>query len=175
MDRCTAFAVHPARIAVSVMLLLPDRHAMLHFVDDVAAGVEGFAPMDRTDPDPPRHVAQGQGADAMDAQRVLHREAPQSFGDDAFAFLQREFLKGFVFQSNVFPPPIVIPHPAFKTDVGAGSHVEDLAPPGRGVDRGVGKAEAHQPPATGGMKTTAPPTLSRRDQSLNSLLTATFS
>src|ERR1700685_2001886 len=88
-----ALAIHPARITASIVLFLPDRHAMLHFVDDEAAGIEGLAAMRGADSDPHGHVAQPQSADAMNAERVLHREAPQGFGDDAFAFLHGEFLE----------------------------------------------------------------------------------
>ena len=38
--RRAALAVHPAGVAVLVVLLLPDGHPMLHLVDDVAAGAE---------------------------------------------------------------------------------------------------------------------------------------
>src|SRR4030081_538795 len=91
-----ALAVPPAGITASIMLFLPDRHAMFDFVDDETTGFEGFAAMRGTDPHPHSHIAQPQRADAVDAQSVLHREAPQGFGDDALAFLYREFLEGFV-------------------------------------------------------------------------------
>ena len=35
-------AVHPARVAVHVVLFLPDGHTVLHFIDDETAGLEGF-------------------------------------------------------------------------------------------------------------------------------------
>ena len=68
-----------------------------------------------------------------------------------------------------------IPNPTFEADIAARSQVEQLAPRLDRVDGRLGKAKTHQPPATGGMKTTASPAASLRDQSLNSLLTATFS
>ena len=40
-----ALAVDPARVAVDVVLFLPDRHAVLHFVDDVAARRERLGAM----------------------------------------------------------------------------------------------------------------------------------
>jgi hypothetical protein len=40
-----ALAIDPAGVAVLVVLFLPDRHAVFHFVDDVAAGSEGFGAM----------------------------------------------------------------------------------------------------------------------------------
>src|SRR5271156_1907417 len=169
-----ALAVHPAGIAASIVLFLPDRHPMLHFVDDEAAGIEGLPAMRGADSDPHGHVAQSQSADAMNAERVLHREAPQGFGDDAFAFLHGEFLEGFIFQGSDLLPLIVIPHPALEAGIAARRRIEQLASRLRGVDGRFSEPEAHQPPATGGMKTTASPAASRRDQSLNSLLTATF-
>src|SRR5258708_12547641 len=104
--RRAALAVHPARITAAVVLFLPDRHAMLHFVDDETTGVEGFAAMHGADPDPHRHIAQIQGADAMDAQRMLHREAPQGVGDDALAFLHRQFLEALLFHPRHLLPLI---------------------------------------------------------------------
>src|ERR1700721_2237033 len=89
--RRTALAVHPARIAAAIVFLLPDRHSMLHLIDDEAAGIEGFAAMRGADAHPHGHVAQSERADAMNAQSVFHREAPQGFVDDAFAFLHGEF------------------------------------------------------------------------------------
>src|SRR5579863_4098038 len=172
--RRTALAVHPAGITASIVLFLPDRHAMFHFVDDEAAGVEGLSAMHGTDADPHGHVAEAQRADTVDAESVLDREAPQGVGNDALAFLHREFLEGFVFQASDFLSLIVIPNPALEADVAARARVEELAPRFGGIDGRLGKAKARHPPATGGMKTTASPAASRRDQSLNSLLTATF-
>src|ERR1700731_2530592 len=95
-----ALAVHPAGIAASIMLFFPDRHAMLHFVDEETAGVEGFSAMRGADADPHGHIAQVQRADTMDAESVLDREAPQGVGNDALAFLHREFLERLVFQAG---------------------------------------------------------------------------
>src|SRR6266851_7332790 len=172
--RRAALAVHPAGIAASIVFFLPDRHAMLHFVDDEAAGVEGLSAMRGTDTDPHGHIAQGQRADTVDAESVLDRKAPQGVGDDALAFLHRELLERFVFQASDFLPLIVIPNPPLEADIAACAQVEELAPRFDGIDGRLSKAKAHHPPATGGMKTTASPAASRRDQSLNSLLTAIF-
>src|SRR5712664_26275 len=172
--RRAALAVHPAGIAASIVFFLPDRHAMLHFVDDEAAGVEGLSAMRGTDTDPHGHIAQGQRADTVDAESVLDRKAPQGVGDDALAFLHRELLERFVFQASDFLPLIVIPNPPLEADIAACAQVEELAPRFDGIDGRLSKAKAHHPPATGGMKTTASPAVSLRDQSLNSALTATF-
>src|ERR1700674_3151989 len=156
------------------MLLLPNRHAMLHLIDDEAAGIEGFAAVCGTHADPHRHLAQLQRADSMDAQRLLYRESPQGFGDDAVAFLDRQFLKSFVLQPGDFLTLVKIPHPALETDVAARAQSLQLAPRAFGVDGRLSKAKMHQPPATGGMNTTASPILRGRDQSLTSLSPATF-
>src|SRR3984885_11719440 len=172
--RRAALAVHPARIAAAIVFLLPDRYSMLHLIDDEAAGIERFAAMRGADADPYGHVAQSQRADAMNAQSVLHREAPQGFGDDAFAFLHGEFLECLVFQASHLLPLVVFANPALEAHIAARARIEQLAPRLGGIDGNLRESEAHQPPATGGMNTTAPPAGSRRDQSLNSLFTATF-
>ena len=110
----------------------------------------------------------------MDAQGMLHREAPQRFRDDAVAFFHRQLLKSFVFQPDDLLAFVFIANPALETDVAAGPGILQFASAQRGVDGRLGKAETHQPPATGGMNTTASLAASLRDQSLNSLLTATF-
>src|ERR1700738_2657200 len=137
--RRAALAVHPAGIAAAIVLFLPDRHAMLHFVDDETTGVEGLTAMRGADSDPHRHIAQVERADAMDAQHVLHLEAPQRFGEDALTFLHREFLECLVFQTSDVLPLVVIANPAFKADVAACARVEQLAPRSRGIAGGLGK------------------------------------
>ncbi len=98
----------------------------------------------------------------------------RGFRQDALAFLQRELLECLVFQPRDFPALVEIAHPAFEAHVAAGAEIGKLAPRGLGVDGPLAEAEAHQPPATGGMNTTASPAASLRDQGANSLLTATF-
>src|SRR5271167_570055 len=147
---------------------------MLDLVDDETACIEGFAAVLGTYTHPHRHIAQPERAHPMNAQCPRHRESPQRFIDDAIAFLDREFFKRLVFQARDLLTLVMIPDPPLETDVAARAQVLQLLSRSVGVDRGVGEAKAHQPPATGGMKTTASPGLSFRDQSLNSLLTATF-
>src|ERR1700679_3231713 len=126
--RCATFAVHPARIAAAIVFLLPDRHPMLHLIDDEAAGIEGLAAMRGADAHPHGHVAQSQGGDAVDAQSVLHREAAQGFGDDAFAFLHGEFLERLVFQASDLLSLVVIANPALEAHIAARPRIEQLAP-----------------------------------------------
>src|SRR6185437_1255697 len=173
--RGTALAVHPARVAAAVVLFLPDGHAVLYLVDDETAGVEGFAAVGGTHAHPHGHVAHLQGADAMNAPGVQNREALQGLGHDARAFLDREFLEGFVFEKGHLLPLVVIANPALEAGEGARAAIQEFAARRVRIDGGLSEAEVHQPPATGGMKTTASPALSGLDQSLNSLLTATLS
>ena len=134
--RRAALAIHPARITAAIVLFLPDRHAMFHFVDDETTGFEGLAAMRGTDSDPHGHIAQTQRADAMDAQGVFHGEATQGFGDDALAFLHREFLECLVFQTSDLLSLIVIPNPPLEADVAARGRVE-AGSGGREVPRDV--------------------------------------
>src|SRR5258708_14574915 len=97
-----ALAVHPAGITASIMFFLPDRHAMFHFVDDEPAGVEGLAAVRGADTDPHGHSAQAQGADTMDPERVLYREAPQALRNDPPAFLHPPFMEHLRFQRRAF-------------------------------------------------------------------------
>src|SRR5271165_6707573 len=45
--RRAALAVHPPRVAAPIVLLLPDRKPVLHFIDDIAAGAKGLVAMRR--------------------------------------------------------------------------------------------------------------------------------
>src|SRR5450631_351348 len=110
----------------------------------------------------------------MDAQGMLDGKQLQRLGEDSISLFEGEGLEGFVFEPRDFLPLVMVPYPAFETDVAAGAAVEQFAARGDGIDGRFGEAKPHQPPATGGMKTTASPALKRRDQSANSLLTATF-
>ncbi len=91
-------AVHPTRVAVLVVLLLPDGHTMFDLIDDVPAGAEGLVPVTRARAHPHRHIPDGEVADAMDARCVLDTEAFNRLGDDALAFLHRERLKRLVLE-----------------------------------------------------------------------------
>src|SRR5258708_1498566 len=112
-----------------------------------------------------------------DRHAMFHFVDDEPAGVQALAPLRGphpEFLERFVFQASDFLALVVIPNPPLEADIAACAQVEELAPRLGGIDGRLGKAKAHHPPATGGMNTTASPAASRRDQSLNSLLTATF-
>jgi hypothetical protein len=156
------------------MLFFPDRKAVLDLVDDEPAGVERFAPMRGAHTDPHCHIRERQAADAVNTQRMLDREARRGLRQDTLALLDRELLECLVLEPCDFPALVEIAHPALEAHVAAGAEISELAPRRLGVDGSMGEAEAHQPPATGGMNTTASPAASRRDQGANSLFTATF-
>src|ERR1700689_4678523 len=123
-----ALAIYPSRIAAAIVFLLPNGDAMLDFIDDEPAGIEGFAAVCGAHPHPHCHLAQTQGTDAVDAQSMLHRVASQRFRDDALAFLHRKLLKRLVFESSDFLAFVLIADPALETDVAAGAEIRKLAP-----------------------------------------------
>ena len=102
-------------------------------------------------------------------------KSPHRLGEYSLALLEGEGLKGFVLEPGDFPALVVIANPALEAHVTARARVEHLAPRGVRIDGRLGESEPHQPPATGGMNTTASPAPKGRDQSENSLFTATFS
>src|SRR6266481_5688535 len=85
--RCAALAVDPARVPASIMFLFPDRDAVLHFVDDEPARVEGFAAMGGADTHPHRHAGLVERAQPMDAGGVLDGEALHRLRQDPVALL----------------------------------------------------------------------------------------
>ncbi len=147
---------------------------MLDLIDDEPTGIEGFAPVHRTHAHPYGHVGQTQCADAVDAQGAFDRKSTLSLRKNAFAFLHRQLLESLVFQPSDLLSLVVIANPALEADVAAGTGIEQLEPRRNGVDGRMRETKAHQPPATGGMNTTASPDTSLRDHVENSLLTATF-
>src|SRR5215469_13482565 len=80
-----ALAVHPARIAIHVVLFLPDRQAVLDLVDDVAAGAEGLVAMRRAHPDPHGQLADAEVTDTVHARGMTHPEARHRLGEDPLA------------------------------------------------------------------------------------------
>ena len=88
-------------------------------------------------------------------------KARRGFREDALSFLDREGLERLVLERGDLASLVEIANPALERDEAAGAGIEQLAPRGRGVDGVLCKAKAHQPPATGGMNTTASPAASR--------------
>src|SRR5690606_7606896 len=154
--------------------LLPDRHAMLDFVDDVAAGAEGLVAMRGRGAHPDGGVGQCQAAQPVHAQDALDAEALLRLLDDALALAHAERLEGLVFQPRDLLPLVVVAHPAFEGGESAAVRIDQLGAQRHRVDGLVREAERAHPPATGGMKTTVSLAASWRDQSENSAFTATF-
>src|ERR1700683_93386 len=120
------FSIDPARVAALVVLLLPDRHPVLDLVDDVAAGVEGLAPMSRADPDPDRQLANRQRSDSVRAARVLDTESLTRFGEYPLAFAHRERFEAFVFQPEYRATVVMVAHPALERGIAAAGRVLQL-------------------------------------------------
>ncbi len=186
--RCAALAVDPSGIAVFVVLLLPDGNAVFHFIDDVAARAKRLVAVARARAHPHRHIADPEIANAVHAGRALDAEALDRLGYDPLAFLHRQRLERLVLQVPNLVPFVVIAHPAFERRIPAALRIRELGAKRGGVDRRMAEAKnthgtkssserkgGSQPPATGGMNTTASPSASCCDQSPNSVLTATRS
>ena len=145
--RCgAALAVDPAAVAVRVVLFFPDRHAVLDRIDDVAAGIEGLAPMLGADADPDRHLADAKIADPVQAPCMLDGEALEGLTDDAFAFPHRERLESLVFQALHGKAFVKIAHPAFEADIAAGAAVQQRRTTCHGVDRRLREVKIHASP-----------------------------
>src|SRR5690349_14091039 len=170
-----SLAIHPPRIAVLVVFLLPDRHAMFDFIDDVAARAEGFVAMRGTHADPDGDVGERQRSHAMHARGARDAIPLDGFLHDARAFLLGKLRIRFVFQARDGHAFVVIAHPAFERRETAAGDVPHLALQGCSIERCGTELERFHPPATGGMKTTASPALSGCDHSPNSELMATRS
>ena len=72
--------MQPAGVAFGIALMLPDRHACLHLVDDVAARRKRGIAVRRAHADPDGQFADGQVAHAVHAARVEHREPLNRLG-----------------------------------------------------------------------------------------------
>src|SRR5687768_5825575 len=174
--RSAALAVHPAGVAVDVVLFLPDRDAMLHFIDDEAAGAESFVSMRRAHAHPHGDIADRERSGAMHAGGARDAEAADGFVHDACAFFFRELRERLVFEPRDGVAFVVIADPAFESREPSAGVVTQLELQRRDVQRRFAEAEfAVHPPATGGMNTTESPAASGCAQSPNSALIATRS
>jgi hypothetical protein len=122
--RGTPLAVHPTGIAILVVLLLPDRHSMFDFVDDVSACGEGFGAVTCTYTYPHCHVADREVSDAVYAGSVLDTKSGNRFRDDAFTFLDRERLERFIFEVADGEPFIMVANPTFERGITASGGIE---------------------------------------------------
>src|SRR5882672_114735 len=168
-------AVYPAGVAGHVVLFLPDRQVVLHFVDDVAAGGEGLAAMAGADADPDREFADLERADPVHAERARDAELLDGNAHDAFALAYRELFVRFVFEPPHVSAFIVIAHPAFERREAARRRIGQFQAQRRAVDRLAREAKDAHPPATGGKKAALAPAARGVAQSRNSAFTATRS
>src|ERR1700681_3851823 len=98
--RCAAFAVDPAGVPASIVFLLPDRDAVLHFIDDEPAGVEGVAAVGGADTHPYRHVGQVERVDSMDTRGMLDGKALHRLRQYPVPLFDRQGLEGFVLEAR---------------------------------------------------------------------------
>src|SRR5580704_12589399 len=146
-----ALAVDPAGVAVEVVLFLPDRHALLDLVDDVAGRKKCLVAVRGAGAHPHRHLADGEIPESMRAGGARHAEAADRLCDDALPLAQRERL---VLQVLHLRAVAVIAHPALEASEAAAARIGERAAQTLAVDRGVAEAKAahdsllsRQPPA----------------------------
>lgn len=137
-----ALAVHPTRIAIDIVLFLPDRHPMLHFVDDVATGTERLITVWGADTHPDSKITDVQFAEPVHAGRLRCAETLAGFGENALAFAQRERLERLILKTPDLSTFVEIPDPAFERDVASRCRVGEYRARGSGVDRLWREAEA---------------------------------
>jgi hypothetical protein len=112
--RGASLAIHPPGVTVLVVLLLPNRHAMFDFVDDVSACGEGFGAVARAYAHPYRHLSDRQVSNTVHAGSVLDAESGNCFGDYALTFLDGERLERFVLEVTDGKAFVVVANPAFE-------------------------------------------------------------
>jgi hypothetical protein len=170
-----SLAVHPARIAIDVVFLFPDGHAMFDFIDDEAAGTKRFVAVRGAHSYPHGDVAQAQRAHAVHAGGARDAILRARFFDDTCAFLFGELGESLVFQARYRMAFIMVAHPAFEGRKAPAALVAHLPLQGGGIECARAEAKWTHPPATGGMNTTASPAFKGCDHSPNSALMATRS
>src|SRR5437764_990463 len=136
-----ALAVHPARVPAQVVLLLPDRHALLDLVDDVAAGEKRLVAMRCAHTHPHRQLPDRQLPDAVQTGGVRHAKARARLGENALTFAHGERLEGLVLQAPHAPALVGIAHPAFERRVAAAGGVGELRARRLWLDGRAGEAE----------------------------------
>ena len=118
-----ALAVHPPGVPVHVVLFLPDRYAVLHFVDDVAAGRKGLAPVSGAHPHPHRNIFQAEVAGAVYAGGSNNAKSFAGLIQNDMPFFKSESRIRLVFERAHLTAFVVIAHPALKARIAARSDV----------------------------------------------------
>ena len=95
----TMLTTRPSGGSVGEKLLLPNGNAVLDFVDDVTASVEGFAAMDGGGANPHGDVGQVERTHPMNSQNIVDRKVFAGLCDDASGFKVGEFGVGLVLKS----------------------------------------------------------------------------
>ncbi len=120
--RClSGYGVYPTRRTVSIVLLLPDRHAEFQLVDNVTAGIECRVAMRRGHAYPHCALPDLETAYPMPSERREHIESSGNFNENPLALRARDRRMRFVLQCDHGLAVIVIPNPAFERDTGPGS------------------------------------------------------
>ena len=132
--RGTAFAVHPAAGTVCIEFLFPQWHTVLHFVDDVAAGREGFATVRRADPHPDRQSPDVEQTGAMDTARRFKAKALLRFLQDPASFGDRQPWVGLIGQAEHALAFIMVANPALESNVTPRSRIGERGLLGGHVD-----------------------------------------
>ncbi len=82
---CASLAINPARIAVGIVLLFPDRQPNFDLVDDVTAGIECLVPVRGRYADPDGTFADFQHAGPVYAMGMKDRELCPGLCNDFLA------------------------------------------------------------------------------------------
>src|SRR5688572_9842785 len=134
--------MQPTGIAFGIALMFPDRHARLHFIDDVTAGGEGCIAMGRSYADPHREFADGEVAGAMDAARIDDGEFFRRLHHDPFALAFGQCGVSLVAQAEDHAVGIVVADPALEAGETADTVIQQVRAQRRGVEGGIAEREA---------------------------------
>ena len=135
-----SLAVHPAGVAVDVMFFLPDRDAMLDFIDDESAGAKRLVAMRGAHADPDGNVTDRQRPmRCTQAARVTPNFSRPPPRCARLPF--RELRERLVFQARDRVAFVVIAHPALESRETAAAIVAQLALQRRAVQRSVAEPE----------------------------------
>src|SRR5579863_2594910 len=124
--RRATLTIDPAGVTAQVVLLLPDRQAVLDLVDDVTAGSEGLVAVRRAHPHPYRQLADREITEPVHAGGARHAEAAERLRHDALAFAHRQCFEGFVLETPHGRALVVIAYPALERRVAAAGGIGEL-------------------------------------------------